>query len=122
MGVEGGVRVRGSKWTAQISGASKGMLTRGLRVHLSLRLLRMSVAVENWSLGGDARSAGKTGGRWSKEPGFPNHAHSLYLNFYTKSFRCKSFFSITPLFLSVVSVMKLSIFVRKVSYRRIHVF
>ena len=61
VGVQGGVGVRGSEWTRQISGASKEKLTRGLRGHQSLRLLRKSVAVGNWSLGGDARLAGKTG-------------------------------------------------------------
>ena len=63
MGVQGGVGVRGSEWTAQISDASKERLTRDLKDHQSLRLLRRSVRVGNWSLGGDARSAGKTGGR-----------------------------------------------------------
>ena len=63
MGVQGGVGVRGSEWTAQISGVSKERLNRGLKGRQSLRLLRRSVAVGNWSLGGDARSAGKTGGR-----------------------------------------------------------
>jgi len=103
----GWVKAGESATTIRISGVSKGRLSLDLSGHHLLKALRMSVVIESWQLGGqggDARLAGKTGGRSWIELGFPNHAHSLSPNFCTKLSHYKSFFSIALPFLIEVSV------------------